>query len=566
MWVTIYYIFSYVIFFYTLVAMIMLSYLSISSIRYQRRLRINLPDDETIRYMLKTSPLTPGVSVIASAYNEEVTIKDNVNSLLRIDYPNYDIIIVNDASTDDTMKILKEEFSLVEVPYTDTRKVPCQPIVAVYRSSDERYSKLTVVDKLHGGTKSDGINAGINVTNNPYFVNTDVDCIVEPMAIYRMMWLVINSHVPMIGVGATMLMLNGCKVEEGVVTKAAVSNNPLPWFQQMEYMRSFLIGKMGWIANGALPNISGGFGLFNTEVVVKSGGYDPVSFAEDVDMLLRMVTYMKNTGQEFCLGQIPQVCCWTEGPFSPVTIYRQRIRWARGLFEVVSNHRKMFFNPTYGVTGVFTLPYILLFEFIAPILEVGGFFFMIWLFFTGRINWNTTFIIFAMIFVFSISLSFVVLVFDYATRSVKWRRRGWSYFKLMLSGILEPILYHPFITLFSIIGYFNHLRHGSKVWTQIKRRGAGKSESKKSEKEETETSPSSPSAAGAVASVSSASILAAAVAGKEEESDKDDDKEIEALLGGDDDDEALLADLFDDDGDDKDIFDDDIFGDDDEEK
>ena len=483
-WVTIYFIFSYVIFFYSLLAMILLLYLSISSIRYQNRLRINLPDDETIRYILRTSPLTPKVSVIASAFNEEVTIKENIHSLLQIDYPNYDIIIVNDESKDNTMKIMKEEFHLEEVPYTDTKKVPCQPIVAVYRSRDPRFSKLTVVDKLHAGTKSDGINAGINVSDSPYFINTDVDCIVEPMAIYRMMWLVINSHVPMIGVGATMLMVNGCTVEEGRVTKPGVANNPLPWFQQMEYMRSFLIGKMGWMAKGALPNISGGFGLFNTEVVVKSGGYDPVSFAEDVDMLLRMVTYMKNSGQDFRLGQIPQVCCWTEGPFLPHSIYRQRTRWARGLFEIVSNHRKMFFNPKYGVTGVFTLPYILLFEFIAPILEVGGAFFMFWLIFTGRVNWNTSFVIFAMIFVFSISLSFMVLVFDYSTKSVKWQHPVWSYFKLMIAGILEPIIYHPFITLFSIIGYFNHLRHGNKVWHQIKRRGAKNTDSETAEEAE----------------------------------------------------------------------------------
>lgn len=483
MWVTIYYIFSYLIFFYSLVAMGLLLYLSISSIRYQRRLRITLPDDDTIRYTLKNSPLTPKVSVIASAYNEEKTIRENVFSLLQIDYPNYDIIIVNDESTDKTMDILIREFDLIEVPFTDTKKVPSQPIKALYKSQNPAYKKLTIVDKVHAGTKSDGINAGINVSDSPYFINTDVDCIVEPMAIYRMMWLVINSHVPMIGVGATMLMLNGCKVENGKVTKAAVAHNPLPWFQQMEYMRSFLIGKMGWIANRALPNISGGFGLFNKDIVIKSGGYDPTSFAEDVDMLLRMVTYMKNTGQDYRLGQIPQVCCWTEGPFLPHSMYRQRTRWARGLFEIVSNHRKMFFNPKYGIMGTFTLPYILIFEFIAPILELGGIFFMIWLVLTGRVNWNTTFVIFAMIMVFSISLSFVVLVFDYATRAVKWQRRGWSYFKLMIAGILEPIIYHPFITFFSIVGYFNHLRKGSKVWRQIRRKGFKNKDSKVSDSE-----------------------------------------------------------------------------------
>ena len=536
MWLTIYHIFSYIIFFYTLLAMGLLLYLCVSSIRYQRRLRINLPDDDTIKYVLKTSPLTPAVSIIASAYNEERTIIDNVNSLLKIDYPSYDIIIVNDESTDDTMKILKEEFSLVEVPYTNTRKVPCQPIVAVYRSKDERYSKLKVVDKKHAGTKSDGINAGINVSDSPYFINTDVDCIVEPLAVYRMMWLVINSHVPRIGVGASMLMVNGCRVEDGVVTKPAVANNPLPWFQQMEYMRSFLIGKMGWMANGALPNISGGFGLFNTEVVIKSGGYDPKSFAEDVDMLLRMVTYMKNTGQDFRLGQIPQACCWTEGPFLPLSIYRQRVRWARGLFEIVSNHRKMFFNPAYGVTGAFTLPYILLFEFIAPILELGGFIFMIWLIFSGRVNWNTTFIIFAMIFVFSISLSFVVLVFDYATKAVKWSNRPWSYLKLMLAGILEPILYHPFITVFSIIGYFNHLRHGRKVWKQIKRKGTGGSADtgRKGAKSESAESASSDMATAFAAGGGAAGHSAPGRLSVED--DDDDDYDFLADLDGEDDD------------------------------
>ena len=482
MWLTLYFIFSYVIFFYSLTAMALLTYLSVCSLKAQNRLRVHLPDDETIRYMLKTSPNTPSVAVIASAYNEEVTIRDNVYSLLNIDYPNFEIIIVNDESTDDTMDILIKEFMLEEVPYTDTKKVPSRPIKAVYRSTDERFKQLVVVDKEHAGTKSDGINAGINVCNSPYFINTDVDCIVEPMAVYRMMWLVVNSHVPMIGVGATMLMGNNCTVENGRVTEPRVANNPLPWYQQIEYMRSFLIGKMGWSAHNALPNISGGFGLFDTDIVIKSGGYDPDSFAEDVDMLLRMITYMRNTRQDFRLGQIPQVCCWTEGPYTPRSIYRQRTRWARGLCEIVSNHRRLFFNPQYGITGMFVLPYIFFFEFITPLLEVTGFGFMIWLIATGRVNWNTTFVIFAMIFIFSISLSFVVLVYDFFIKAVKWKSPIWSYIKLVIAGITEPIIYHPLITFFSIIGYLKFLTHSTKVWSQISRKGSKKNNSRREEK------------------------------------------------------------------------------------
>ena len=481
MWTVIYYIFSYLVFFYTLAAMVLLVYLAVRSNKAQKRLRINKPDDDTIRYTLKSSPITPSVSIIAPAHNEERTILDNVYSLLGIYYPNYDIIVVNDGSTDKTLDLLIKEFKLKEVPFINLKKVPSKPIKAVYKSEDEKYSQLTVVDKVAGGHKSDSTNAGLNVCYSKYFVSTDVDCIIEPMALYRMIWQVINSHEPMIGVGATMLMLNGCLVEDGRVIEARVSNNPLPAFQQLEYMRSFLIGKMGWSSHNTLPNISGGFGLFDTEVVIKSGGYDPVSLAEDVDLLLRMVTYVENTGKNFRLAQLPEVCCWTEGPYSIRLLWRQRTRWARGLCEVISNHRKLFFNYRYRKMGVATLPYIFIFEFIAPILEVGGFFFMLWLVLVGAVNWNTAFVIFGMIYVFSISLTFLVLVYDYLMKAVNWKNYWTSYLKLILAGIFEPFIFHPFITVCSIVGYFNFFRNRGKEWKTMKHRGSRKVEGETAE-------------------------------------------------------------------------------------
>ena len=480
-WRTIYFIFEYFIFFYTATGMVFMLLLAISSIRARRKISVNLPDDDTIRYMLKTSPLTPAVSIIAPAHNEEVTIIDNVRSLLNLKYPKFEIIVVNDASTDKTLEVLIDEFSLIEVPYTNTRRVPSKPIKKVYRSTKPEYSQLVVVDKEHGGRKSDGTNAGINVCNTRYFVSTDVDCIVEPMALYRMMWLVVNSHHPMMGVGATMLMVNGCKVEDGRVVKAAVPNNPLTMWQQLEYMRSFLLGKLGWSSINVLPNISGGFGLFDTEIVVKSGGYDPTSMAEDVDMLLRMVTYMKNSDKEFRLAQVPKVCCWTEGPFTPRMLFRQRVRWGRGMCEVVHDHFKLFFNHRYGKFGATVLPYIFIFEFLAPILEVAGLIFMIWLVLIGAVNWNTAFVMFGMIYGFTLSVMFLVLTFDYATKAVKWHNTFLSYLKLIIAGITEPFIFHPFITFCTIVGYINYLRKSTGVWKSIKRRGMGskKSENKK---------------------------------------------------------------------------------------
>lgn len=478
MWLTIYYIFSYIVFAYTMMLIVAYLVLVFMSRQAQKQMDVNLPDDETIKYLLKGSPLTPAVSIIAPAFNEEVTIIDNIQSLMQIDYPDYEIIIVNDASTDRTLELLVENFKLVEVPYDIAMRVQSKPIKRVLKSTDPRYSKLVVVDKEHGGRKADASNAGINVCSNKYFVCTDVDCVIEPMALYRMMWFVVNSHTPMIGVGATMLMSNGCIVENGKVVEAHVPNSPIPMFQQLEYLRSFLISKLGWSRINALPNISGGFGLFDTDVAVKSGGYDPVSMAEDVDMLLRMVTYMKNNNLEFRLALVPKVCCWTEGPSNLRQLARQRIRWGRGLFEIVSNHRKLFFNPHYGPIGALTLPFVFVFEFLAPILELTGFLFMIWLSVTGGVNWSAAIMIFGMIYVFSIFISSFVLFFDYSTKAVSWKSTKWSYLKLVIATIVEPFIYHPIITYCSNVGYWRFLLNTTAIWTPMQRRGFQKKKEK----------------------------------------------------------------------------------------
>lgn len=474
MWLTIYYIFAYVVFGYTMLLIAGYVWLVFMSRLAQKQLDVNLPDDATIKYLMQGSPLTPAVSIIAPAYNEEVTIIDSVNSIMQIDYPDYEVIIVNDESTDRTMELLIEEYKLVEVPYDIAMRVPSKPIKRVLKSTDERYSKLVVVDKVHGGRKADGSNAGINVCSNKYFVCTDVDCIIEPMALYRMMWFVVNSHKPMIGVAATMLMSNGCLVEDGKVTEAAVPSTFFPMFQQLEYLRSFLISKLGWSRINALPNISGGFGLFDTDVAVKSGGYDPMSMAEDVDMLLRMVTYMKNNGLDFQLALVPKVCCWTEGPGSLKQLVRQRTRWARGLFEIVSNHRKLFFNPHYGPIGILTLPYLFMFEFIAPVIELAGILFMIWLVLTGGVNWSAAFLIFGMIYVFSVFISFYVLFFDNKLKAVDWKSKKISYLKLIVATLLEPFIYHPIITYCSNVGYWRFIVNTTAVWTPIQRKGVRK--------------------------------------------------------------------------------------------
>ena len=506
LWHATWYTFSYLVFFYSMA--IMASYLVLVwlSYREQKRKEKEVPDDETLKYMLKSSPLTPAVSVIAPAYNEHVNIITNAYSLLGLDYPSFEVISVNDGSKDDTLNLLKREFDLEEVSLSVEYKVPCTRIVAVYKSKKERFSNLTVVDKVNGGRKADSTNAGINVCQTPYFVCTDADCIIDPMALYRMMWLVINSHEPMIGVGATMLMSNDCDIdwvkrqvavtdenkrlddlnkkeetadEKGKTPSLPVRffdwlvNLPVLWgilacFQQLEYLRSFLIGKLGWSGLNALPNISGGFGLFDTEVAISSGGYDRTSMAEDMDMLLRMVTYMCNNDLPFRVGQVTQACCWTKGPVSAKGLFNQRSRWGRGLFEIIVNHWEMLFRPKYGVIGAVTLPYLFVFEFLAGFIEFVGFWYSVWLFFHGAINWNTFFYILGMIYLFSVLMTFVLMFFDYRTKAVTWKHRARRYVKFLLLSLVEPF-YHFTIVHITLWGYLNYLRNKGTVWKTIER-------------------------------------------------------------------------------------------------
>ncbi len=243
--------------------------------------------------VIVASPLAPGISVIAPAFNEGLTIISNVRSLLTFDYPNYEVIIINDGSTDDTLEKLMTEFSMVKVDFAYDVKISSKPVRGVYKSTDEAYAKLVVVDKENGKSKADATNAGINIAAYPYFLCTDVDCILHNQTLQMLIRpMMEEEHKRVIATGATLRMANSCEVDEGVLIKIRAPRPLLARFQELEYIRSFVLGKMGWSYINAVPNVSGGLGMFDKEIAVKAGGYDSVSFGEDMELRLRMSRYV----------------------------------------------------------------------------------------------------------------------------------------------------------------------------------------------------------------------------------------------------------------------------------
>lgn len=461
------YFFEYFIFFYstTLIASyLMLAIFSIITIIRYKSYNSNL-DDET----LYASDITPGISVVAPAYNEEKTIITNVHSLLTLDYPLFEVVIVNDGSKDKTLDRLIEEFELVEVPYAYIERVKTKSVTRILKSTNPIYDQLTVVDKENGGTKADASNAGINASVFPYFLCTDVDCILARNTLLKMIKPVLIKKNKVIAVGATLRMVNSCVVKKGKITRVKPPKDLIPRFQELEYIRAYLLSKMGWSLVNCVPNVSGGLGLFDKDIAIRSGGYDGKSHAEDMDLITRMTSYMINNRLKYKVDYIPLSCCWTEGPPNVKILSRQRIRWAAGLLQLFVVHRKILFNPKYKRMGLVVFPYAFIFEFLAPLIELGGFLSIIYLILFGKLNWDLAILVFLYSYFFAIMISILVVIWDNIT--FKYYKNFTEVLKIIIVAFLEPFIYHPMITFFGIRGYIKFLSSKELAWGTMTRKG-----------------------------------------------------------------------------------------------
>ncbi|PWV48790.1 glycosyltransferase [Chitinophaga sp. S165] len=440
------------------------------------------------------SPLAPGISIIAPAFNEGVTIISNVRSLLTLNYPRFEVIIVNDGSTDDTLTKLITEFQLEQVDFAYNERIKSQPVKRLFKSSNSAYEKLVVIDKVNGKSKADASNAGINAASYDYFLCTDVDCIIEKDTLLRMIKPfmdeehnkikevgepcpecgyvhMVEDSIRVIATGATLRLANSCEIDEGVITRVRPPEKWLPRFQEMEYLRAYVLGKMGWSVINCVPNVSGGLGLFDKEIAIKAGGYDSKSFAEDMDIVTRMCTYMIDNKLKYAVRYIPTTQCWTEGPPTLKVFGRQRTRWGRGLAEIITIHRKVIFNPHYKRLGLVVLPYNLLFEFLAPIVEVTGIFYYLYLIITGNINWQNALILLAFVYFYSVMITTLAILWDQITYKhyKTWR----EVIGLALMAFIEPFVYHPLIVFFALKGYFNFITGKKHSWGNMQRQGFG---------------------------------------------------------------------------------------------
>lgn len=417
------------------------------------------------KYIL-SSPFAPRVSLIAPAYNEGLTIVDNVKSLLSIVYNNYEVIIINDGSKDNSLAKLIVEFDLVKVPFDLQYTLPTKNVRGIYKSRNRAFRRLVVVDKENGG-KSDALNVGLNVAASELVACIDVDCIIEPEALLKMVKPFLEDE-EVIASGGVVRIANSCRVEDGRLIEVHLPVAPLAVMQTLEYIRAFLIGRLAWSRMNGLILISGAFGIFKRATALQAGGYNTKTVGEDMELVVRMRRLLFERGVKHRVAYIPDPLCWTEAPSTAKILGRQRNRWARGTAETLYNHRRMIFNPAYGIVGMVSFPYWLFFEWFAPFVEGLGLIVFTLLAVFGLVHWEIFVLLVALVYSFALLISTLALMAEEISFFKYTRKR--DIFKMTMMAIIEPLWFHPRVVWWALKGNFD-LMKGTKSWGEMTRKG-----------------------------------------------------------------------------------------------
>jgi len=429
-------------------------------------LRLNMRHEKRVGpRRLLSSDITFPISVLVPAYNEQSTVVENIRSLLALHYPDFEVILVNDGSTDRMLETVIEVFGLRPVERAYQRVVPHQKIRGIYGSSE--YPNLTVVDKENGG-KADALNAGINLSRCPLICSIDADSILDSDGLLRAVRPFIQEPERMVAVGGTIRIANGCSVVAGQVVTIGLPRQLIPLFQTIEYLRAYMMPRLAWTRMQTVLIISGAFGLFKRDTIIKVGGYSHGTVGEDMELVVKLHRYLLENRVEYMMCHVPDPVCWTEAPSTLRVLRRQRTRWQRGTLETLFKHRRMIFSPRHGSVGLLGMPYFFVFDVIYPVMELLGYFLLpvCWMIGILSLKFFIAYLMLAFLFGVFLSVSSLIL----AEITVWHTARVFDLFMLTVTAIVENFGYRQLNSLWRFDGMLQFFR-GKRGWGTMPRSG-----------------------------------------------------------------------------------------------
>ncbi|MCO4763426.1 MAG: glycosyltransferase family 2 protein [Myxococcales bacterium] len=426
--------------------------------RGRRQVYVDVTDSLSDRYM-------PPVTIIAPAYNEELTIDTSLRSLLSLRYGEFEVVVVNDGSKDNTVDVLIRDWQLYPIAVSYDQKVHTQHVRGVYRS--RRDPRLTVVDKENGG-KADALNCGINMAQYGLVCGIDADTLILPDALSLVALPFAEDPERVVATGGTIRVANGCKIVGGEVRSISLPSNYVAAFQFVEYLRAFLIGRAGMNVMGGTLIISGAFGLFDRDTVVDVGGYRHDTVGEDMELVVRMHRILRERERPYRIEFVWDAACYTEVPEDLGVLKRQRNRWHRGLIDSLMRHRVMMFNPRYGVVGLVIFPFFAIFELFGPVIELAGFIIVILSAIVGYVDvaFMSLFLLVAFILGINVSLGAVLLEEMTYAALPTWRGLG----RTVWLAVLENLGYRQLSVMWRVRAFWDYYR-GNQQWGAMVRKG-----------------------------------------------------------------------------------------------
>jgi cellulose synthase/poly-beta-1,6-N-acetylglucosamine synthase-like glycosyltransferase len=385
---------------------------------------------------MAASAATLPVSVLIPAYNESLILRHVVMSLLESSYREFEIIIINDGSTDATVETAIREFALVAHDVFHPAPLPTAPVRGTYRS--RCYPNVWLIDKDNGGA-ADALNAGLNLARYPFVAHIDADCVVEPDALMRLMRPINFAVEEVVVAGATLRVANGLEITDGRITRVRLPGRLVERFQLIEYLSAYVLNRLGWGALNSIPVISGGCGVWPKRVLMDLDGFSTTDTHFDIEATIHAHAELRPTGINYRILNVPDATVWTQVPTTWSDLKVQRKRWQRVVFEMLWNYRRLIFNPRYGYFGMMCMPYLLIYEGLGPFIETFAYLFVAVLAVLGMLSFPAL----ALFLCFSFGLTAIVRILSLLADVLYFKHYS-SRRLVILAGLafLEPLVFH----------------------------------------------------------------------------------------------------------------------------
>lgn len=458
-----------------LVVLVCLGYLLLTNLVYVVLVGVSFVENGVRRHetasqdyrMLASSRFTIPVSVIVAAYDEEPAIVSTVRSLLDLDYPEFEVIVVNDGSNDGTLERLRDAFELEPCEIFVKRIFPTEAVRAAYRSVD--HANLIVVDKENGG-KADALNAGLNVARFRYVCGVDADTVFDREALLKGMREIVQDPARILGVTSHLTIAEDPERAMAVPNGSRpIDGKPFMAYQHLDYLRAFFNNRLAWSRLGFMLCSVGAFQIWRRDVLEEVGGYSRRFTCEDIELTFRVHEKFLREGRDYEIHCLPDNVGTTEGPDTVKKLVSQRERWQRVIDETVWHFRGMWFRPRYKAVGLVGAPFYLLTEVLAPVFELAALVTLPIAVALGIFDWQVfVAIVAAIAFLTGALTAAAILLDDLQSRTYRVRDLAW----ILLLAPLDLFLYRPVIIWARFKGTWRFL-HRDRAWHKFERNVRG---------------------------------------------------------------------------------------------